>query len=219
MIAILGDIHGDREMFSRALRSLPGNVERLVVLGDVIGSPADAEIVERLHHIDATMILGHCEAEALGLIRTQENPSTHDTREEHRLSPRIRQLIQTWPVQSSLAGATFVHGSMRHPLKSSPLTEEEGRVEKTFLHTPLVFRGHLHQPALVAINQDKIIQAPWTWHAEILLVGAEHWIITIPACSSRTSSPGYVLWDPPHQRMWFISLADQASLGETRETQ
>lgn len=218
MIAILGDIHGDRSMMKRALHALPETVETLVVLGDVIGGSFDAEIVELFQHMKASMILGHCEAEALGLIRTQENPLIHDAAEEHRLSPRIRQMIQSWPMQTTLHGAIFVHGSMRHPLRSTPLNEEEGMVEKAFLLSPLVFRGHLHTPALTAITSDKIIQAPWTWDAEILLVGAEHWIITIPSCSSRSATPGFVLWDPPQQRMWFVSLASKTSLGESRET-
>lgn len=200
MIALLADIHGDAEAIDMILSRLPSEVDRVIVLGDVLGGRRDAEVVSRLAQIGAECLLGHVEASALGLWSERgEDPV--------RVDPMTKKTISAWPMQIADAAGTFVHGSARHPFRTDDGSIESARLEWSHTDAAVLFRAHAHNPSLMALQDDVIIASPIVWGRDIILSEQARWIVTLPAVIRTSPANGWALWDPTHRVMQFHPLA------------
>ena len=154
-IALLADIHGNREALDAVLAALPAQrIDGLAILGDVVGyGPDPAYCLERVASLveaGAMVVLGNHDAAIEG-DASDMNRIAREAIEWTRtqLGEDHRALIRGWPEQIRLEEALFVHASARAPRAWEYVTgpsEAERCLRATDAAITLV--GHVHQPCL-----------------------------------------------------------------------
>jgi predicted phosphodiesterase len=162
-IAILSDIHGNREALEATLAHVSRQgADRVVVLGDIVGYGADpvfcVETVADLAGAGAVVVKGnHDEAvdladpdmnrEALAAIRW-----THDQlAETHRSFLRGLQLVHRD------GDALYAHAGARHPGHwPYILAPRDAELSLAATTARLVFSGHTHLPVLFVLQPNGI---------------------------------------------------------------
>lgn len=154
-IALLADIHGNREALEAVLRALPGhNIDGLAILGDVVGyGPDPAFCIERVTSLveaGAMIVVGNHDAAVEGdasdmnrVARTAIEWTRQQLGSDHLAA------IRSWPETHRLGEALFVHASARAPRAWEYVTgpgEAERCIRASEAAWTLV--GHVHQPCL-----------------------------------------------------------------------
>jgi diadenosine tetraphosphatase ApaH/serine/threonine PP2A family protein phosphatase len=154
-IALLADIHGNREALEAVLRALPAyRIDAVAILGDVVGYGPDPvfclERVASLVEAGAMIVLGNHDAAIEGDASDMSRMAREAIEWTRRqLDPGHLALIRTWPEQHRLGDALFVHASARAPRAWEYITgpgEAERCLRATDAAVTLV--GHVHQPCL-----------------------------------------------------------------------
>lgn len=205
-VALLSDIHGNREALAAVLAHLSRRgADLIAVLGDVVGYGADPEAVtERvmaLAEAGAVVLKGNHDAalddpapdmnaEALAAIRWTAR----------QLSPDHKSFLGALPLTHRLDGALLVHASARQPA-AWPYISAPSDAERSLSATDarLVFAGHTHVPKLFSLQPNGVaVAAVPKAGVETPLLAHRRWQIVLGAVGQpRDGDPAaaYAIFD------------------------
>lgn len=158
MYAVISDIHGNLEALEAVLRDVPGEVETVYCLGDVIGYGANPdECCEVVRSLGMPTISGNHDLAVtdLGTDLNWFNPTAAAavmwTREH--LGPENAEFLRTRPRMMQTREALFVHGSVRDPdeyiINKTSAQENLAILKGEYPGIPICFFGHTHVKTVV----------------------------------------------------------------------
>lgn len=159
-LAILTDIHANRQAFQAVLDDLSGRaVDRIVLLGDIVGYGADpgwcTDRAAELVAAGALAVRGNHDAALAGPDPTM-NANARQVLDwtRDRLTPVQTAFLTGLPLTATLGDALFVHASANTPQDWIYVTAERS-ARPGFLVTDarLVFCGHVHVPQLYTCDR------------------------------------------------------------------
>src|SRR5580704_3118156 len=199
MIALLADIHGNREAMTACLADAERrNAERYVFLGDLVGYGADPGWVT-----DRAM-----EYVARGAIAILGN---HDAAARGTLEPAQTNFLENLPMAVEEADRLYVHASADEPSRWHYILDA-GRARKSFDATPArqTFCGHVHSPALYLLSQaGKLFGFLPTAGVAIPMLGSRRFLAVLGAVGQpRDHNPAacYALLDETRNMLTYIRV-------------
>ncbi|MEJ7820533.1 MAG: metallophosphoesterase family protein [Rubrobacteraceae bacterium] len=168
MYAVISDIHGNLEALQAVLRDVPGGVEKIYCLGDVIGYGASPnECCDLVREMEMPVISGNHDLAVTDLSTDLAwfNPvaaaAVQWTRE--RLRGDNADFLRSRPRTLLTDEALFVHGSVRDPdeyIINSVSAEENLAVLKSdYPGVPLCFFGHTHVKTVSPSPNGRVVEA------------------------------------------------------------
>lgn len=190
-IALLADIHANREAFEAVLARVEASrIDQIVLLGDIVGyGPDPAFCVEKaasLMEAGALGVIGNHDAAAAGSPEDMNSVARQAIDWTRRqLDAAHLQFLKTLPETQTLGEALLVHASARAPRAWEYITgpmEAERSMRATTARITLV--GHVHSPQLwrmtglgVAVGHEPItgfeipLAASFSWLGVMGAVG------------------------------------------------
>lgn len=158
-IAIMSDIHANREAFETCLDAADtAGADRLVILGDIVGYGADPEwCVARLRQLieaGATALRGNHDDAILKSTQSM-NPNARLAIEwtRNQLSADDRAFLGSLPMQASDDDRLYVHASANAPESwHYMLDADDARGHFMSCDAAIAFCGHTHRPALFSAS-------------------------------------------------------------------
>ena len=152
-IALISDIHANREAFEAALGAASG-MDRIVILGDIVGYGADpswcVDTVRALLEKGAVVIRGnhdqaacetHCDMNATARIAIEWTRG--------QLSPWQKSFLMDLPLSVTDEDRLYVHAEGSVPAHWNYVTDaEDARAHFDGTSARVSFCGHIHKPAL-----------------------------------------------------------------------
>lgn len=188
-IALLADIHANREAFEAVLKQIGKiGVDRLCLLGDIVGYGPDpdfcAERAAELVEEGALAVVGNHDAAIDGDasdMNSRARAAIEWTRT--RLGPAHRGFLNSLPEAIREGDALFVHASARAPRAWEYITgpvEAERSIRATEARITIV--GHVHSPNLWRLNTAGVAtgHVPVTG-VEIPLARSQNWLAVMGA--------------------------------------
>lgn len=157
MYAVISDIHGNFEALQAVLRDLPGGVDEVYCLGDVIGYGASPnECCDLVREVGMPTISGNHDLAVTDLSTDLAwfNPvaaaAVEWTRE--RLSRENAEFLRSRPRQMRDGEAMFVHGSVRDPdeyiIDNHSANQNLEVLREEYPEVAVCFFGHTHVKAV-----------------------------------------------------------------------
>lgn len=148
-IGIIGDIHANLESLKETLRFLEEKVEKIIVVGDVIGyGPNPSECIDIIEEKAEIILMGNHEK---GIIDNDYSRfkkiaeiSLKWTKEQ--LNHEQLERIKNWPEKVEIDDMIFVHGAVSSPFFKYIFRKEDCIEEFTLLNKKVCFIGHTHIP-------------------------------------------------------------------------
>jgi diadenosine tetraphosphatase ApaH/serine/threonine PP2A family protein phosphatase len=159
LIAILSDIHANREAFEASLaQARAAHAERFVILGDIVGYGADpqfcTEKTMELAAAGAIVIRGNHD-QAVGDPDNGMNSSARAAIDWTRwqLGPEARAFLAALPLEQSEDDRLYVHADATAPARWNYVTDSQD-ARRHLMATPasVSFCGHIHRPALYGLS-------------------------------------------------------------------
>ncbi|HEU6440768.1 MAG TPA: metallophosphoesterase family protein [Microvirga sp.] len=217
LIALLTDIHGNREAFSACLahaRSLP--VDRIILLGDYVGYGADpawvVDTVRMLVSDGAVALLGNHDAAIDGSdedMNSLARESLHWTRGQ--LGMEQRAFLADLPLLHEEGSVLYVHANGYAPRSWNYITDtleaarHFGRVD-----AHITFCGHVHVPMLYHMSTTaKVGSFSPVGDNEIPLLATRSWLAVIGAVGQpRDGVPAanYAVFDTVRQSLRYFRV-------------
>lgn len=158
-LAILSDIHGNREAFSAVLADQAARgCDGVVILGDIVGYGPDpdwcCDKAMELAASGAIVIRGnHDEAVTAGSAGMSSNARIAIDWTRKRLSPAQAAFLAALPMSATREAALFVHASAQSPEDWIYVTNEATAAGSLrSCQTLVTFCGHVHVPALFSAD-------------------------------------------------------------------
>jgi diadenosine tetraphosphatase ApaH/serine/threonine PP2A family protein phosphatase len=205
-IALLADIHGNREAMTACLADAERrHVDQLVFLGDLVGYGADPVwVVDRVgEHVErgALAILGNHDAAAAG-AREDMNETAQEAIEwtRRQLDSTQKNFLGALPLSVEHEGRLFVHASPIEPSRWHYITgSQAARNNLVAMKTVQNFCGHVHIPALYGLSlTGKLMEFSPVAGTAIPLLPGRRWLAVIGAVGQpRDQNPAacYALLD------------------------
>ena len=216
-IAILGDVHANREALEAVLAHCQAQgVERYFQVGDVVGyGPDPAHCLDRLQGLQTSICLGNHDAATVRLLPLDVfNPFAKMALEWTRfeLEKGHRDLLRELPLTVSEPdlSLTIVHGSLYHPETFDYVRSVASAARSLELQdSPLCFVGHSHQPCLFSMDDAgrcdylAAFRREGFWELE----GGKRYLVNVGSVGQpRDEDPraAYVLYDTEAQTVQLI---------------
>ena len=217
MIALLADIHGNREALTACLADAERrNADRYVFLGDLVGYGADPGwVVDRVMEYagrGALAILGNHDSAAAGA-----DESMNDTAQQaiewtrRQLSAAQRGFLENLPVSIEDGARLYVHASAYQPREWHYVLDSHS-ARQSIGATPAhqTFCGHVHVPALYHLSlTGKLIEFTPTAGMAIPLLKGRRWLAVLGAVGQpRDHNPAacYALLDETQNTVTYIRV-------------
>ncbi len=217
MIALLADIHGNREALTACLADAERrNADRYVFLGDLVGYGADPGwVVDRVTEYagrGALAILGNHDSAAAGA-----DESMNDTAQQaiewtrRQLSAAQRGFLENLPVSIADGARLYVHASAYQPREWHYVLDSHS-ARQSIGATPAhqTFCGHVHVPALYHLSlTGKLIEFTPTAGMAIPLLHGRRWLAVLGAVGQpRDHNPAacYALLDETQNTVTYIRV-------------
>ena len=153
MYAVISDIHGNLEALEAVVRDVPGEVETVYCLGDVIGYGANPdECCDVVRSLGMPTVSGNHDLAVTDLDTDLNwfNPTAAAavmwTREH--LGAENAEFLRTRPRTMQTRDALFVHGSVRDPdeyiINKISAQENLALLKSEYPGVPICFFGHTH---------------------------------------------------------------------------
>ncbi len=201
-IALLADIHANREAFEAVLERVADLApDRIVLLGDIVGYGADpdyavepaADLVER----GAICIKGnHDEAAVAGPQGMSENARVAANWTMTKLSEAHRRFLDDLPLLAREEGRTYVHASAEQPARWHYVRDAESAARCLAASADAaVFCGHTHIPAIYYALGDRrpVAHTPGSNVAVPLLPMRRHLVVVGAVGQPRDGIPAACL--------------------------
>jgi diadenosine tetraphosphatase ApaH/serine/threonine PP2A family protein phosphatase len=187
LIAIISDLHSNIEALDAVVKDIRRrNIERIIVLGDVIGyGPNPKETLELVRSINPEVILmGNHEHALINGCPSNMHPRAKTTIEwtHQQLSAAELQWIKDWPTHKTVDDILAVHASPRnhvleyifpHDIKRPGLMKERFDL----LPNRHCVVGHVHIPGVFTENNEFL--EPTDLMSNLYLFGEEKSIINV----------------------------------------
>ena len=214
-LAILTDIHGNREAFEAVLDDLARRgAERIVLLGDIVGYGPDpgwcCDTAARLVAEGALCVRGNHDnaaagaAEAMGGLAQRAMDWTMP-----RLDAGQKQFLRSLPLTETLDDLLFVHASANSPGDWIYVTSDL-KAQGSFRATPAraIFCGHVHVPLLVSRDRAGMVREQvFRSGLPLPLIRSRRWLAVIGAVGQpRDGVPqaGYAIYDTAREELTFL---------------
>jgi diadenosine tetraphosphatase ApaH/serine/threonine PP2A family protein phosphatase len=217
MIALLADIHGNREAMTACLADAERrNAERCVFLGDLVGYGADPGwVTDRVMEYvarGAIAVLGNHDAAAAGQqVAMNETAAAAIAWTRGKLDAAQRNFLETLPLSVDDGDRLYVHASADEPARWHYVVDAP-RARKSLEATPArqSFCGHVHQPALYLLSHTgKLFGFLPTAGVAIPLLGNRRFLAVLGAVGQpRDHNPAacYALLDETRNMLTYIRL-------------
>lgn len=217
-IAILSDIHANREGFTACLAAVEAaGVDRLVILGDIVGYGADPgwclDKARELLANGAVVLRGnHDDAVAKPTQSMSLNARLAIEWTRNQLSAEDRSFLGQLPMQVADDDRLYVHASANAPEAWHYMLDADD-ARGHFLHcdAPVSFCGHTHQPALFSASPAGRITAFTPNAAEpIPLAPQRQWLAVMGSVGQpRDGNPAaaFALYDTESRELRFQRVA------------
>ncbi len=217
-LAILTDIHGNREAFQAVLDDLAERrADRIVLLGDIVGYGPDpgwcCDTAARLVGAGALCVRGNHDnaaagaAEAMGGLAQRAMDWTIP-----RLDAAQKAFLRGLPLTAEDNDLLFVHASANSPEDWIYVTSDL-KAMGSFRATPAraIFCGHVHVPLLVSRDRAGTVRAQaFRSGLPIPLLRSRRWLAVIGAVGQpRDGVPqaGYAILDTGRDELTFLRVA------------
>ena len=165
-IALLSDIHGNREALAACLAHLQRNpVDRIIFMGDVVGYGADPawclETVMKLCGTGASALLGNHD-EAVFKLDCDMNAAAKAAIEwtRARLNAEHRAFLERMPTLMEEGDVMYVHASAAQPREwHYMIKERDADICLRYTDKRIVFCGHVHRPKYFHAMDKRPIEA------------------------------------------------------------
>jgi diadenosine tetraphosphatase ApaH/serine/threonine PP2A family protein phosphatase len=218
-IALLADIHGNREALDACLaHGARQKIDQYIFLGDLVGYGADPlYVVDRVREFQnngAIVLLGnHDEAIGKSQLDGMNSYARHAIEwTRSQLDDDTKAYLTTLPLYHVVDDALFVHAEAASPRSWNYITNAQD-AERSMRGTDrrLVFCGHVHRPQLYHMTQMKpaVLFVPQN-NAPIPLVGQRKWLAVQGAVGQpRDDNPdaAYSIFDTKKQEITFFRVA------------
>lgn len=189
LIALLSDIHANREAFAACLaQARHRGAERFVLLGDYVGYGADPEWTARtvMELVDrgAMAVLGNHD-HAVSDPREQMNAAAQTAMEWTRgvLGAAERKFLETLPLTIADGQRLYVHSEASHPggWKYVASAVDAARSLRA-TSAAITFCGHIHLPALYTLSSTgKMTEFKPATDSPIPLLPGRQWLAVLGA--------------------------------------
>jgi diadenosine tetraphosphatase ApaH/serine/threonine PP2A family protein phosphatase len=217
MIALLADIHSNREALTACLADAARrNADRYVFLGDLVGYGADPGwVVDRVMDYagrGAVAVLGNHDAAAAGA-----DGSMNDTAQQaiewtrRQLSETQRSFLEKLPLSVEDGARLYVHASANESGRWHYVLDSAGaRASLEATAAQQTFCGHVHVPALYHVSlTGKLIEFTPTAATPIPLLRGRHWLAVLGAVGQprdRNPAACYALLDETQNALTYIRV-------------
>jgi len=217
MIALLADVHGNREALSACLDDAARRgVAHYVFLGDLVGYGADPGWVTGLA-MDyvargATAVRGNHDAAAAGATVSMEQTAAEAMAwTRGRLDAAQKRFLEGLPLSVADGDRLYLHASADEPARWHYVSNA-ARARKSLAATPLpqTFCGHVHRPALYFLSRTgKLAEFTPRAGVGIPLLGGRRWLAVLGAVGQprdRDPAACYGLLDEVQNTLTYIRV-------------
>lgn len=186
-LAVLTDIHGNREAFAAVLADVAAHgIDRLALLGDLVGYGADPEWccdrAKALVDEGAICVCGNHDTAVTGAPEAMSPLARRaiDWTKE-RLSDTQRAFLASLPLTFEAAGILFVHASANDPGAWSYVTSDT-KAAPSFRASDarLILCGHVHVPLLASCDIGGVVrQQAFRPGLPIPLLPSRRWLAVV----------------------------------------
>ncbi|CAN7687940.1 metallophosphoesterase family protein [Rhizobium sp. LjRoot254] len=213
-IAVLSDIHANREAFTACLAAIEAaRADRLVILGDIVGYGADPvwclDKTRELLAAGAIVLRGnHDDAVATSTQSMNLNARLAIEWTRNQLSAEDRTFLGNLPMQIAEDDRLYVHASANAPETwHYMLGADDARGHFLYTDAAVSFCGHTHQPALFSASPAGKITAFTPGAAEpIPLALQRQWLAVVGSVGQpRDGNPmsAWALYDTETRTLRF----------------
>jgi diadenosine tetraphosphatase ApaH/serine/threonine PP2A family protein phosphatase len=217
-LALLTDIHGNREAFEAVLADLSARqVDRIAVLGDVVGyGPDPAWCVGRVMDLvgqGALCVQGNHDS-AIGTRSESMSAIAKAAIDWTRpqLTAEQAAFLAALPVSQGLGDVLLVHASANDPSGWIYVTSERSAMP-SFRVCPaqVIFCGHVHVPALFTCDMRGTVRGHQIPMAKpVPLLRSRRWLAVVGSVGQPrdgVAQAGYALFDTVSQEVTFRRVA------------
>ena len=183
-LGIISDLHANEPALEASLAALERlAVDRLVILGDVVGYGPDPEAVTRrvagLVAQGAICLMGNHDAAAVG-ARTSMNEvaAAAIAWTRPRLSEASRNFLAGLPMTAELGDMLFVHAEASHPEGWIYVVDPASAMQSLLaVKARVTFCGHVHRPQVYCLTATaKVIAHTPVTEAAVPLIPQRQWL-------------------------------------------
>jgi predicted phosphodiesterase len=216
-LAILSDIHGNREALDACLEdAYAQGADEFVFLGDLVGYGADPDyVVDTAIHFaagGATVLKGnHDEAVLVGTAGMNSYASTALKWTADQLNPKQKAFLASLPMTMARGEALFVHADASQPAAWRYVTDT-GAADRSLRATEhrVTFCGHVHRPQLYhkAAQKPPVCFIPKSG-IPIPLAKSQKWLAVIGAVGQprdEIPSAAYALYAPEAATLTYMRV-------------
>jgi len=218
-IAVLSDIHGNREALTACLdHADTAGVDRFVFLGDYVGYGADPGFVVdtvAAHTARAAIAIrgNHDEAIEVGTNRMNDSAALAITWTRAQLNPTQRAFLSGLPLTAKEADRLYVHANVNAPAGWGYVTDLYSASRSLIAmdaDAHVAFCGHIHVPALYHMSATgKIASFEPVGGVEIPLSRHRRWLAVLGAVGQpRDGNPAacYAILDTERHALTYVRV-------------
>ncbi len=217
LIALLADMHANRQAFSACLQNAAERgAERYVLLGDFVGYGADPAwaVAKAMELVDGGAIAvqgNHDAAIATPSDRMHEEARTAIDWTRGQLGTEERRFLANLPMTDGDGDRLYVHGDASAPERwIYVLTVEEASRSLRSTEAQITFCGHTHKPAIFSVTALSKMTAfcPVT-DVPIPLHGLRRWQVVLGSVGQpRDGIPAaaYAVFDTVKKEITFVRV-------------
>ncbi len=222
MIALLADIHGNREALVACLTDAARRqVGRYIFLGDLVGYGADpgwvVDLAMEQAGRGAIVLRGNHDAAAAGAaVSMNETAAAAIDWTRTQLSATQRDFLAKLPLSAEESGRLYVHASAHDPAQWHYVLNASG-ARRSFEATTArqIFCGHVHVPMLYFLSRAGRI-AEFTPAAEVVipLLAGRRWLAVLGAVGQprdRNPAACYALIDEAQNTLIYVRMPYDAA--------
>ncbi len=218
LIALMTDIHGNREAFAACLsHAEQAGVGRYVFLGDYVGYGADPgwvvdQVAARVRDGALALLGNHDEAALEADTRAMNEVARAAIEWTHaQLDARQREFLRARPLAVEEADRLYVHASANEPERWHYILDA-GNAKTSMLATTrrITFCGHVHVPALYRLTEtEKLADFRPRSQVAIPLLKHRRWVAVIGAVGQprdRDPAACYALFDDEQDSLTYVRV-------------
>lgn len=217
MIALLSDIHGNREALTACLADAARrNAGRYIFLGDLVGYGADPGwVVDRVIEYTgrgALAIRGNHDAAAAGAaVSMNETAAQAIVWTRRNLDPAQQSFLEKLPLLVEEQSRLYVHASADEPSEWHYILDDRAaRRSLEATRAQQTFCGHVHEPALYHLSlTGKLFEFTPTAATPIPLLTSRRWLAVLGAVGQprdRNPAACYALLDEAQNTLTYIRV-------------
>lgn len=217
-IAILSDIHANREAFEACLdAAAAAGAERTVLLGDIVGYGADPEwCVEKSRELVAAGAVclrgNHDEAAVNGPSGMNETATQAIEWTAQRLDAGAKTFLAALPLTVEEDERLYVHSEASSPARWHYVTDAESAgLHFDATQKRVSFCGHLHQPALYSrLGHGAVTAFTPNSASPLPLLSQRRWLAVMGAVGQprdRNPAAAWGLYDDSMKELRFMRTA------------